>query len=127
MRTKISTKRKQKKILCNTMSEKIDKHFVHISEFMNLINNVDSNVPMDDDAIDPWDHVQDKNKEAVLMTIASAKVSTDEIADNEYERWEQNFTTKLASKATKVKNDAIREETPKINLMYMHSTNKWKC
>ena len=25
------------KILCNTMSEKIDKHFIHISEFMNLI------------------------------------------------------------------------------------------
>ena len=44
------------------------------------------------------------------MTIASAKVSTDEIADNEYKRWEQNFTTKCAIKETKVKNDAIREE-----------------
>ena len=44
----------KKKILCNTMSEKIDKHFVHISEFMNLMNNVASNVPMDDDANDPW-------------------------------------------------------------------------
>ena len=102
------------KILCNTMSEKIDKHFVQISEFMNLMNNVDRNVPMDDDANDPWDHVQDQNKEAVFMIIASAKVATDEIADNEYERWEQSFTTKLAIKATKVKNDAIREEIEKV-------------
>ena len=66
------------------------------------------------------------------MIIASAKVATDEIADNEYERWEQNFTTKLAIKATKVKNDAIREEiekanmtislTIKINLMFVYSS-----
>ena len=122
------------KILCNTMLEKIDKHFVHISEFMNLMNNVDGNVPMDDDAIDPWDHVQDQNKEAVLMIIASAKVATDEIADSEYERWEQNFTTKLAIKATKVKNDAIREEIEKVrkydnpvddqNQLDVHALNK---
>ena len=68
------------------------------------------------------------------MTIASAKVSTDEIADNEYERWEQNFTTKLAIKATKVKNDAIREEIEKVrkynnpvdaqNQLDVHALNK---
>ena len=102
------------KILCNTMSEKPDKQFVHISEFMNWMNNVDGNVPMDDDANDPWDHVQDQNKEPVFMIIASAKVATDEIADNKCERWEQDFTTKLAIKATKVKNDAFREEIEKV-------------
>ena len=91
------------KILCNTMSEKIDKHFVHISEFMNLMNNVDGNVPMDDDTNDSWDHVQHQNKETVFMIIASAKVATEKSADKEYERWEQNSTTKLAIKATKVK------------------------
>ena len=89
---------------------------------------------MDDDAIDPWEHVQDKNKEAVLMTITSARVSTDEIADNESERWEQNFTTKLAIKATKVKNDALREEIEKVrkydnpvdaqNQLDVHAHNK---
>ena len=102
------------KILCNTMSEKIDKHFVHISEFMNLMNNVHGSLPMDDDANDPWDHVQDQHKEAVFMIIASAKVATDEIADNEYERSEQNFTTKLAIKATKVNNNAISEEIENV-------------